>query len=93
MTINDGPRLGEVTVEVSSVSPTIADEDRARIFEKGYRGTSAEKLAARGAGLGLYLGQTVAKAHGTTIQHSGKKGGFSNSGIEYSENTFRVILG
>ena len=93
ITINDGPGIGEVTVEISSVSPTIADEDRARIFDKGYRGNLAERLTARGAGLGLYLGQTVAKAHGTTIQHSGEKSGFSQNGIGYTNNTFRVILG
>ena len=92
ITINDGPGSGEVTVEVSSVSPTIAREDRARIFEKGYRGRVAEKIAARGAGLGLYLGQTVARAHGTTIQHSGQGSRFSKDGVEYSENTFRVVF-
>ena len=91
--INDGPGSGEVTVDVSSWSPAIADGDRERIFEKGYRGDLAEKLAERGAGLGLYLGQTVATAHGTTIQHSGKKSGFSKDGIEYAENTFRVTFG
>ena len=93
ITINDGPGFGVVTVEISSVSPTIADGDQARIFEKGYRGNLADKLTVRGAGLGLYLGQTVARAHGTTIRHSSNKSGFSKDGIEYSENNFRVILG
>lgn len=93
ITINDGPGLGEVTIEVSSVSPTVAADDQARIFEKGYRGNLSEKLAARGEGLGLYLCQMVAQAHGTTIQHSGTKTGFAKDGIEYSRNTFRVVVG
>lgn len=93
MTINDGPRPGAVTVEVSCMSPKLTSKDRAQIFEKGYRGNVAEKLAARGAGLGLYLGQTVARAHATTIQHSSTDRGFAKDGIQYAENTFRVIFG
>ena len=93
ITINDGPRRGEVTVEVSSVSPWIAAEDRPRIFEKGYRGNLAEKLAARGAGLGLYLAQTVATAHGTTIQHRWRNAAFAKDSVQYSQNTFGVTIG
>ena len=91
--INDGPGVGQVTLEVTSVSPTIADADQVRMFDKGYRGNFAGKIASGGSGLGLYLGQTVARAHGTTIQHRGKESTFRKDGIEYSENTFRVIFG
>lgn len=92
ITINDGPDAGVVIIEITSMSPRISDTDSPRIFEKGYRGHFSEMLVARGAGLGLYLGQTVAKAHGTIIQHSCKGSAFSKNGVEYSENTFRVAL-
>lgn len=91
--INDRPGRDGVTVEVSSVSPTIATEERSRIFEKGFRGRFAESLATRGTGLGLYLGQTVARAHNTIIQHTDERTGFAQGGIEYSKNTFRVVIG
>lgn len=91
--INDGPRGGQVTLEVTSISPMIAGADRARMFEKGYRGNFAAKVASGGSGLGLYLAQTVAQAHGTTIQHRATESSFGKDGTEYSENTFRVIFG
>lgn len=91
--INDGPGGGQVTLEVTSISPVIAGVDRARMFDKGYRGTVAAKVASRGSGLGLYLAQTVATAHGTTIRHRRKESTFRKDGIEYAENTFRVIFG
>ena len=91
--INDGPGGGQVTLEVTSISPMIAAVDRARMFDKGYRGTFGAKVASRGTGLGLYLAQTVARAHGTGIQHRGKESTFGKDGIEYAENTFCVIFG
>ena len=92
ITINDGPGGGQVTLEVTSISPTIAGADRVRMFDKGYRGHVAAKVASGGSGLGLYLAQTVAKAHGATIQHRANEGTFGKDGTEYSENTFRVIF-
>ena len=91
--INDGPGHGQVTIEVSSLSPTIEERDRRRVFEKGCRGTVAKQLTAKGAGLGLYLGQAVANAHDTTIRHGCEDRQFSKDGVDYSYNTFSVVLG
>ena len=93
ITINDGPGFGQVTVAVSSLSPTISGPERRRIFEKGQRGRSAAQLTPSGVGLGLYLGETVAEAHDTTIQHHAEDREFAKDRIDYSYNTFQVVVG
>lgn len=53
--LHEGPQL-----VVRDDGPGIAERDRARIFERFYRGDSAE---APGSGLGLALAQAIAERH------------------------------
>lgn len=54
-----------VEVRITNVGPRIDERDAERIFEKGVRLQAAEDHP--GFGIGLYIAQTVARAHGTKI--------------------------
>ena len=57
-----------VFFSVSSFGPRLRPGERNRIFEPFYRGKEAIRMAAEGAGYGLYVSQLVAKRHlGTSI--------------------------
>lgn len=84
--VNDRARGVEVTVR--SFSPCIDEADRARIFERGFRGATATRLVARGSGLGLYLAQLVAQANGFAITHNSDPPSVSVGGIPYCLNAF-----
>lgn len=59
----DGP-LALLTVDDSG--PGIAEHERARVFDRFYRGAGAA-LQAGGSGLGLAIVQAVAQRHGGTV--------------------------
>jgi hypothetical protein len=67
VTIDD--RLSSTSVSVSSLGPVVSPDEATKIFDKAFRSEGAKKLTASGAGLGLYIAQTVAKANGFTIQY------------------------
>jgi light-regulated signal transduction histidine kinase (bacteriophytochrome) len=58
-----------VEVCVSSFGRVVSQEFQERIFEKFVRGPNAEELNSQGTGLGLYLAQEIAKAHGFVIEY------------------------
>ena len=68
----DGRRISVVlrranrTVEfrVTDQGPGISTEERRRVFERFFRGKSAEATKTRGSGIGLALVQHIATAHG-----------------------------
>jgi two-component system sensor histidine kinase KdpD len=55
----------EILVEVSNQGPQISEEDLARIFDKFYRVTAADKVT--GTGLGLSICKGIVEAHGGRI--------------------------
>jgi signal transduction histidine kinase len=55
-----------VRLEVADRGPGVAPEDRARIFEKFWRGHQQADVA--GLGLGLYLARRLCQAHGTDLK-------------------------
>jgi signal transduction histidine kinase len=55
---------GEVVISVRDRGPGIAPADRARLFEKFYRGEREASERARGSGLGLAIVRSVADHHG-----------------------------
>ena len=56
-----------LAIRVWNDGNTIRPDERARIFERFYRGSDAER-AAPGSGLGLYVARKIALAHGGTLQ-------------------------
>jgi signal transduction histidine kinase len=60
------------TVEIADRGPGIASEDRERIFERFWRGSS---VSTPGAGLGLAIVAEIVKAHGGTIAVGDAPGG------------------
>ncbi|MGZ7078369.1 MAG: ATP-binding protein [Thermoanaerobaculia bacterium] len=70
------------TILVKDSGPPVTAEDRARIFERFYRGDPSRR-AQGGAGLGLPIVRWIAEAHGGSVEL--EEG-------ETSGNTFRVTL-
>lgn len=61
--LEPGPRLS-----VADNGPGIAAADRARVFERFYRGSAAATGDQPGAGLGLALAQAIAQRHGLELR-------------------------
>jgi two-component system, OmpR family, sensor histidine kinase KdpD len=59
-----------VAVRVWNSGSPIAPNERARIFERFYRGTDARHVAP-GSGLGLYVARKIAQAHGGDLDLEG----------------------
>jgi two-component system, OmpR family, sensor histidine kinase KdpD len=59
-----------VAVRVWNSGSPIAPNERARIFERFYRGTGARHVAP-GSGLGLYVARKIAQAHGGNLDLEG----------------------
>jgi signal transduction histidine kinase len=60
-------------IEVRDHGPGIAKEDRHRIFEKFFRGQSANGTA--GSGLGLAIAHSLVTLHGGTLEYEENPGG------------------
>jgi K+-sensing histidine kinase KdpD len=60
---------GDVEVKVDSYGAPVPEEERGKIFLRGYRGTAAKKVASTGSGLGLYIAQIVAGVHQTRVEY------------------------
>jgi signal transduction histidine kinase len=45
----------------------LGEEDRARLFERLYRGSRARELRPSGTGLGLAIARWIVESHGGTI--------------------------
>ncbi len=83
---------GGVNVEVHSFSVYLTPEERGELFQRGRRAVNAKAVAARGAGLGLYLAQTVARAHGFTIAHSADDKCVMIGSVGYANNVFSFCV-
>jgi two-component system phosphate regulon sensor histidine kinase PhoR len=56
-----------LVLEVEDGGPGIDPEDARRIFERFYRGRTAQSSGARGSGIGLALVKHIARAHGGDV--------------------------
>jgi signal transduction histidine kinase len=59
---------GQLQLSVRDFGPGVAEEHLAHLAEPFYRADSARQRATGGFGLGLYLCQLVAQAHGGTLR-------------------------
>jgi PAS domain S-box-containing protein len=58
----------EAVLTVSDDGPGIQPEDRARLFERLFRGDDVKRLQVSGAGLGLAIARSIVEAHDGTIE-------------------------
>jgi PAS domain S-box-containing protein len=58
----------EATLTVADDGPGIQPEDRARLFERLFRGDDVKRLQISGAGLGLAIARSIVEAHDGTIE-------------------------
>jgi two-component system phosphate regulon sensor histidine kinase PhoR len=61
------PERRGLALEVEDEGPGIDPEDARRIFERFYRGRTAQSSGARGSGIGLALVKHIARAHGGDV--------------------------
>lgn len=61
LTVRAGRSADRVVIGIRDHGPGIAPEDRMRVFEKYYRGSTSSK--ARGTGLGLAIAREISRAH------------------------------
>ena len=80
-----------VELSVASTGPLIEDSERELIFLKRGRGQWATKLV-EGKGVGLYLANIIARAHGTTISVSSSRTGAVIDGIPLARNRFTLNI-
>ena len=59
-----------VTIRVWNSGQPVAARERAKIFERFYRGSEVRNVAP-GSGLGLYVARKIAKAHGGSLDLEG----------------------
>jgi two-component system sensor histidine kinase KdpD len=59
-----------LAVRVWNSGSSVAPKERARIFERFYRGTDARRVTP-GSGLGLYVARKIAEAHGGNLELDG----------------------
>jgi len=69
-----------VSLRVSNLGIPIYPIEKNRIFERNFRGKSAEKSAANGSGIGLYLAKKIINLHGGDIS------------LEEGKNEFQTIF-
>lgn len=79
-------------VDVISNGPFITEEERAKIFEKNYRGKYAPRLHHDGLGIGLYVAQIVAAKHNSIIKVHSESLGYEREKIPMAKNKFSLQI-
>jgi signal transduction histidine kinase len=75
-------------VSVISEGALLSAQEQVEIFKRSYRGQAAVTMHPSGMGLGLYVAQTVAHAHGSAIHVASAPLGFEIAGIPQARNIF-----
>ena len=75
-------------IAVISEGAFLSADEQTQIFKRGFRGKAAIREHPSGMGLGLYIAQTVAFAHGLKISVASAPLGFDMGGIPQARNTF-----
>ncbi len=64
----ESTRQGRFHLRVIDDGPGIPEAERARLLERGFRGSAARTRAPQGQGLGLHITHHVAQLHGWTLR-------------------------
>lgn len=75
-------------ISIVSEGALLTTDEQAQIFKRGFRGKAAIAMHPSGMGLGLYIAQTVAAAHGSAISIVSLPLGYEIGGIPQGRNTF-----
>lgn len=81
---------GLATLAVMDRGPGVAPDEQVRIFEAFYRPRGMPE-SGHGAGLGLALVRTIARAHGGDVKYRARDGGGSVFEVQLSPETRRPI--
>lgn len=92
ITISFTQGFRDVEMAVESSGPPIADEEKSRIFENGYRGAWSRGMHHEGLGVGLYIAKIVADAHDLEIKVRSVARNYSREGIPVFSNTFSIRI-
>ena len=76
-----------IEVKVSSYGRVVPKDFWGKIFEKYVRGPGAAEINQHGMGLGLYIAQEIAKAHGFKIYYEA----ISTDGVSGQNNFYFQI--
>lgn len=79
-------------VSVVSEGALLSSKEQEHIFARGVRGAAAKKVHPSGMGLGLYIAQTVAHAHGSAVRVTSSPIGFEIGGIPQARNVFSFTV-
>ena len=75
VTLVAGPSADGYRVEVLDRGPGIPADERARVFERFFRGADARRRAVPGTGLGLHVARALVEAHGGRVGATDRDGG------------------
>src|SRR3954447_5916069 len=78
---------GSAVLEIRDTGIGLTAEEAPRVFERFFRTESAVEGEVQGAGLGLYIAQAIAEAHGGPIQATPREGGGSVFRVELPRAT------
>lgn len=84
--------LNGVYVKVTSIGPIINEQEKSKIFEKGYRGKYANRLHHDGSGIGLHVASHVANAHEFTIDVISTSLGYDIEKMSMAKNIFSFTV-
>lgn len=65
----------DVSLRVWDSGPGIDEGERARVFERFYRGAAGRESGQPGSGLGLSIARAIAQAHGAELELHSRPGG------------------
>ena len=92
ITITFSATAREVEMAVESSGPIISDDEKSKIFDRGYRGVWSQKMHHEGLGFGLYIAKIVADAHDIEIRVRSIPKNYQREGISVCSNTFSIKL-
>ncbi len=90
ITIDEG--VSSLEISITSEGAWLSPDDLDSVFTRGFRGSAAQTIYPSGMGLGLYIAQTVADAHGFKIKASSVKLGYQLDGFQQAKNIFSFTI-
>jgi K+-sensing histidine kinase KdpD len=81
-----------IFISITSYGPIVTNDDKRKIFEKGFKDENAKKFSGKGSGIGLYFANIVAQAHNFEILYDSSDHFTDKSGIIFGKNIFSLSI-